>query len=191
MPWIDVSELRRVSIAFLRRQAYFAWVFAAIILFVGVGSFGPVPALTGSSAGVNSAVVGIGIFLATFGVALFVYPARRMPASRLEILPEGLDIELAGGGSERIAFAPPRPGNSWASAVVGLIDRSQLKGERPESRFTLWYVDGRGRKRAAPLDKASYDAILIAWRTGGGRMREESLEYPKGGGTARGYQAIR
>jgi hypothetical protein len=191
MPGIEVGELRAASIAFLRRQAYFGWVFAAVVLLVGVGSLGPIPPLSGSSDVVSFAVVGIGVFLAVFGVALYVYPNRRMPVARLEILPEGLRLEMAKGGSEGISFAPPRPGNPWASTVVGLVDRSEVKRERPEDQFTLWYVDRRRRLRAIPLDKACYDAVLVAWRAGGGRMREDSREYPREQGTVRGYTAIR
>ncbi len=191
MPWIEVGELRRVSIAFLRRQAYFAWAFAAAVLFVGVGSFGGVPALSGSSNVSNAALVGVGIFLATFGLALFVYPSQRMPVTRLEIQPRSLRFVMANGVRDEVAFAPPQPGSPWMSAVAGLVDRSGVKRERPESWFTLWYADDRGRQRAVPLGKGDYDAILAAWRAGGGRMREDSVDYPRGGGTALGYQAVR
>lgn len=191
MPWIEVGELRRVSIAFLRRQAYFAWVFAVVVLFVGVGSFGLVPALSGSSDATNLAVVGIGIFLAGFGAALYLYPGRRMPVTRLEIQPRSLRFVMANGVRDEVAFAPPQPGSPWKSAVAGLVDRSGVKRERPESWFTLWYVDNRGRQRAVPLGEGDYDAILAAWRAGGSRIREDSVDYPRGGGTALGFQAIR
>ena len=186
-----MGELRAASIAFLPRQAYFGWVFAAVVLLVGVGSLGPIPPLSGSSVVVSLAVVGIGVFLAVFGVVLYVYPTRRMPVARLEILPEGLRLEMTKGGSERISFAPPRPGSPWVSTVEGLVDRSGEKRVRPEEWFTLWFVDRRRRLRAVPLDRATYDAVLAAWKSGGGRMREDSREYPRGQGTVRGHQAIR